>query len=210
MQSTDRAEFEEQMKILCAAYDKPLGDRIEAYWKGLAKMSLVEFARVVEWCCGENQPEKFPPSGKCWDILKILKNARSTPAMLPRRKPLKDAADNLAFMANRCLFACLTTRCSLASGGTGFGAANMLQPLLKFKNELVVEFTAYVREGDELATFGEFVRRFHIGVMRITNQDFRGPLAKLTPYPNAVIPSEFVEAIDTNGTFDFTGFDRNS
>lgn len=48
MLGTDRETFETRMRELFAGLDKPVTDaRIEACWKGLAKMSLVEFGR----CC---------------------------------------------------------------------------------------------------------------------------------------------------------------
>jgi hypothetical protein len=77
MLSTDREEFEVQLKILCAGYDKPIGDRTEAYWKGLAKMSLLEFARVVEYALGEDGPDKIPTTKHCWAIRNDLKRGRT-------------------------------------------------------------------------------------------------------------------------------------
>ena len=46
MQASDRAEFETILEELFAAFDKPLTDaKREAFWKGLQRMTLVEFAR---------------------------------------------------------------------------------------------------------------------------------------------------------------------
>jgi hypothetical protein len=73
MLSTDRADFEDHVKALCAGYNVPLGDRIEAYWKGMQKMSLAEFARCVEHALGEEGPEKIPTTGQLWKIRKALK-----------------------------------------------------------------------------------------------------------------------------------------
>jgi hypothetical protein len=48
MLSTEREEFLQRLRVLFAGLDKPLGEAKEdAFWKGLANMSLIEFGR----CC---------------------------------------------------------------------------------------------------------------------------------------------------------------
>lgn len=79
MLSTDRSEFDAQLVMLCAGFNVPVGERSAAYWKGLAKMELLTFARVVEECLGENGPEKFPTVGVCWNVSKKMRAARYTP-----------------------------------------------------------------------------------------------------------------------------------
>ena len=76
MLSTDRKEFDAQMEILCGAYDKPLWARAEAYWKGLAKMSIIDFARCVEYAVGQNGPEKVPTTHDMWTIWRKLRAER--------------------------------------------------------------------------------------------------------------------------------------
>lgn len=73
MLSTDRDEFDVQLAILCAGYDRPVGDRGEAYWKGCAKMSLIEFARIVEYALGEQGPEKIPTVNHLWRMRSQLR-----------------------------------------------------------------------------------------------------------------------------------------
>jgi len=73
MLSTDREEFGVQLRLLCAGLNVPLGDREEAYWKGLSKMSLLEFARVVEFALGETGPDKIPTTKQCWQIRNDLR-----------------------------------------------------------------------------------------------------------------------------------------
>lgn len=49
MLSIDRENFEKSLRELFAGLDKPLYDpKVEAFWKALAHMSLLEFSRIVE------------------------------------------------------------------------------------------------------------------------------------------------------------------
>jgi hypothetical protein len=79
MQSTDRDEFKAQLSILCAGFNVPLGDREEAYWKGCAKMSLIEFARCVEFALGESGPEKIPTTNQLWHMRTLMKARSAAP-----------------------------------------------------------------------------------------------------------------------------------
>ncbi len=79
MNFDDRPEFDEQLRLLCAGFNVPIGDRAEAYWKGLARMSLIEFARCVEFALGEHGPEKIPTSPQIWGIRKQLRTHREAP-----------------------------------------------------------------------------------------------------------------------------------
>ena len=76
MYSGDREEFERQLRSLCAGYDKPVGDRVDAYWRGLEKMDLATFARIVEHCLAEGGPDKMPTTGQCWQISRKLRAPR--------------------------------------------------------------------------------------------------------------------------------------
>lgn len=80
MQNDDRAEFETQLSQLCAGFNVPLGDRLEAYWRALSKMELHTFVRVVEHCLGEGGPEKIPTTGQCWGLSKAIRPPRAAPA----------------------------------------------------------------------------------------------------------------------------------
>lgn len=68
MNAGDREEFEKLIAELCAGFNVPPGERPAAYWKGLAKMSLGQFARVVEQALGEDGPEKIPTVRAVWDL----------------------------------------------------------------------------------------------------------------------------------------------
>lgn len=76
MQNSDRNDFTAQLGALCAGFNVPLGDRVEAYWRGLAKMELRTFVRVVEHCLGEEGPEKIPTTRQCWSLAKVIRPAR--------------------------------------------------------------------------------------------------------------------------------------
>lgn len=73
MNSGDRHEFDTQMSLLCAGFNVPIGDRSEAYWKGVIRMSLMEFTRCVEHALGEDGPEKIPTCSQLWGIRKQLR-----------------------------------------------------------------------------------------------------------------------------------------
>lgn len=80
MYSTDREQFDVQLSLLCQGYGFWVGDRSEAYWKGLAKMSLPSFARCVEFAISEDGPEKLPNTHGIW---KIHREMRSSGAPQP-------------------------------------------------------------------------------------------------------------------------------
>jgi hypothetical protein len=85
VQLNDRADFESQLQSLCAGFNVPVGDRAEAYWRGLGKMELRTFARVVEHCLGEEGPEKIPTTKQCWMHSKALRRSGSMALAAPER-----------------------------------------------------------------------------------------------------------------------------
>lgn len=169
MLSTDFDEFKAQMGILCAGYDKPVGERVEAYWKGLSKMNLIEFARCVEHALGESGPDRFPTTKAIWDIRRKLKAPRQHPVVAEQPA---DARDHLEFYANRLMLRHVMTRGGLGStsrfvpayGLVDCKASPELLAALAAKRKLVEWFTEPVREGDELATPKAFVQGFIKGV----------------------------------------------
>lgn len=83
MQAVDREEFTRQLGELCAGFNVPVGERKDAYWRGLAKMELPTFARVVEHCLGEGGPEKIPTTRGVWALSKSVR-PRYTPEPLAK------------------------------------------------------------------------------------------------------------------------------
>jgi len=75
----DREEFARQLRELCAGFNVPMGEREAAYWRGLAKMEIATFARVVEHCLGDDGPDKIPTTRGVWALSKSMR-ARSAPA----------------------------------------------------------------------------------------------------------------------------------
>lgn len=96
MDSTNRDEFMGQLELLHASYAKPCYDSTrEAYWKGLVKMSLVDFGRAIEHCVSENAPDKIPSVGHLWVIAKRLRPERQ-PGALAKPVPKLDEYDQRA------------------------------------------------------------------------------------------------------------------
>lgn len=195
MQSTEREEFKNQLVILCSAFNVPIGDREEAYSKGLSKMSLIEFARVVEHVIGEGGPERIPTTGQCWNILRTIK---SKPVMQLGyvAKPQTSRQDNLAFFANRIMLRYLIMEKTIDVWAT-----------LKIKNRLVKDFAAFIRDADPDATKSEFVRRFIAACKKLKpmNAEHSEQWKKIVEHPAGQIafPQSYAERIDQNGEFDF-------
>lgn len=89
MLAIDRDEFRLQLHSLCAGFNVPVGDREEAYWRGLGKMELRTFVRVVEHALGEDGPEKIPTTKQCWTLSKGLRRNGSAAPAVPERPPWK-------------------------------------------------------------------------------------------------------------------------
>ena len=80
MQAEDRAAFEKILAELFGAIDKPLGEATrEAFWKGLAKMSLLEFSRCRDLLLDELSQGEAPKKFAVPDIWSAKKRLR-TPA----------------------------------------------------------------------------------------------------------------------------------
>ena len=164
MQSQDRDRFESLIEKLYGGYNMPLSKaRTEAYWDGLAKMPLSQFARCIEHCLGEGGPERIPTVSGIWAIRKKLTERAELPKA-PKRTP-----DRLEYFANRLLWWHQRARGGL--GSVDGKPSAELSACLKLRRELVVEFTSYIREGDDLATPEAFVIAWIAGLKSI------GPLA---------------------------------
>ena len=161
MLSTDRTEFDAQLEILCAGYDRPVGNRSEAYWKACAKMSLIEFARIVEHAISPDGPTKFPSTHDVWDILKKLRTES-------RRRTIEqpqDARDHLEFYGNRLLLRHMGDRRGLGSMGkfvpghglVDCGASAELLDCRRAMKAVVDWFTEPVRDDADDATPAAFI-----------------------------------------------------
>jgi hypothetical protein len=102
VQSTDREEFNSQMRKFFGGYDVfPSPDKIEAYWIGLQKLTLVQLGRVMERALSEDGPDKMPNVPQVWnlhrDIRRVGPNAVQDPA--PPGKPLASLQEQLCAYA---------------------------------------------------------------------------------------------------------------
>lgn len=183
MLSTDRAEFEAQLEKLCAGLNVPKTDaRVEAYWTGLSKMSLLQFVRCIDHALSEEGPEKFPTVPAMW---KILRTFRQSAVEITQSAPAQ-SQDHLLFFANRMFWRILSGRIGEGMGSTGkfvaplgvvdCKASTELASCRVAVRELVEYFTLPVLEGDEDATPHAYISAFVNAMKRCTTID-EGALA---------------------------------
>jgi hypothetical protein len=176
MLSTERQAFADLMHRLADGSGVARSEeRIESYWKALAKMGLPAFERVVDHMLGEDyslahagKKATFPSVREVWSVSRGLRNQ-------PRaRAPQSRAAggeDHLEYFSNRLLWMHIAHRGGLGSERSI--ASQELQDVLEVQRELVAEFCPYIREGDELATPAEFIRRWTLELRRRSKIDAR-------------------------------------
>jgi hypothetical protein len=178
MLSTDRAEFESQLAKLCAGLNVPAtSDRIEAYWTGLSKMSLLQFVRCIDHALSEDGPEKFPTVPGMW---KILRASKQNATQITQAAPAQ-TQDHLLFFANRMFWRILSGRIGEGMGSAGkfkapYGMTDChpsaeLSACRKAVQELVEYFTPPVLDGDEDATPHAFISAFVAAMKRCTAID---------------------------------------
>jgi len=73
VQREDRTEFDRQISVLCAGFNVPLGDRAEAYWRAFERLSLIEFARMVDAALADGEGERIPTVRQLWAIRSKLR-----------------------------------------------------------------------------------------------------------------------------------------
>lgn len=101
MQLADRAQFDSQLGALCAGFNVPVTElRSEAYWRGLERMHLSQFARVVSHALGEDGPERIPTAPQCWTIARQLRAQRPRATEPAATQP---TVTPLVAFGNRCL-----------------------------------------------------------------------------------------------------------
>jgi len=173
MQTADREEYEAQLGKLCAGYNLPVTThRKDAYWSGLAKMSLAQFARCVDDALSDDGPEEMPTVKGVWKIHRELRSART----FEQPKKPEDTRDHLEYWANRLLLAHITRRLGLKStsrfeapyGLKDCVASPELDACRKLKRELVDWFLGPIRDGDPDVTPAEFLRQWIAGLQGIS------------------------------------------
>lgn len=128
MHSTERKQFEDELAVLFGGFPQFLTPpRIEAYWRGLAKMSLPVFTRCVNEALSEKGSEKLPTVNTLWQISRTLRAAPSSQPQAQTRQ-----YDKYHLLGQRWLFAFLLQR-------KGVDDAT-LQKLIAMKNRVIEQF----------------------------------------------------------------------
>ena len=137
MQLADRAQFDSQLGALCAGFNVPVTElRSEVYWRGLERMQLSQFARVVSHALGEDGPERIPTASQCWVIWKQIRHRR--PQATAQTEPAEPQCDHFHGFGQRCLLRFLRER-----GGVD---AAVLPRLVAEKNRLLDQYRIIATE----------------------------------------------------------------
>lgn len=139
MLSTDREAFDAQLAVLFGGFPKPfLTDaRKEAYWRGLQKMPLPLFTRVVDEALADGGVDEVPSINGVWNISRSLRR---------RSQPAEDAAPKLKLSdchayGNRALYWWLWTK--------GAATAASMQKILAAKDRLCDAYDSITSEYPE-------------------------------------------------------------
>lgn len=156
MQLADRAQFDSQLGALCAGFNVPVTElRSEAYWRGLERMQLSQFARVVSHALGEDGPERIPTASQCWVLWKQIRHRRAPgPESAPPQAP---QFDHFHGFGQRCLLRFLR-----AAGGVD---EDTLGRLVAEKNRLLGQYRLIATE--EEITADELRERLLVSFARI-------------------------------------------
>lgn len=112
MNSSDRGDFERELAVLFAAIDKPVTEaRSEAFWRGLAKMSMLEFSRSVERLLQDLQEGEAPRYFSVADVWAARRRLRAAPVVYVHEQPIQQQPmDGWDVRANELLLKHLATR----------------------------------------------------------------------------------------------------
>jgi hypothetical protein len=144
MNSSDRGEFETQLDTLLAGFNVPrTTERVDAYWRGLSKLSLLSFARMVDVCLeGQGPTDKngrpiLPTPPQIWQ----LHHLRQHQAREQQRTPIEShkrsgpERDMFELYGNRVLFNFLIRR-------TVGCAHDACMRMVEAKDKLVADYRA--------------------------------------------------------------------
>lgn len=144
MNSTERQDFEGELAVLFAAFP-PLRMQpahVDAYWRGLAKMTMPMFRRVLERVLDpEKGEERLPSPKRLWQIHREIRSESRAQA----QPPAKDDRPFDAFVAhgNRVLLSYLRTH--------GGASRESLQAMIAAKNKLIADYRLICEEEPEAA-----------------------------------------------------------
>lgn len=139
MNSTERKDFEHDLAILFGAYPgvRLSEANIEAYWRGLERMSLVTFRRAMDRILDPEQGEDRLPSPKrIWQIARELVSESRANAQ-PPAKPTR-SSDAFDAHGNRVLLSYLRTH-----GGASLAS---IKAMVAAKNKLVADYRLICEE----------------------------------------------------------------
>lgn len=157
MLSTERNEFETELKVLFGAFPSYLTDeRKEAYWRGLQKMQLGMFKRCVERAIGEGGEEKLPTVHRMWEISHELRDQARGPMRSPGPQAEREV-DVFTGYANRVLYWFLTSGRNATPDGfrrlgeemRGAPSAKSLRAMLREKSRIADAYRSICTEEPE-------------------------------------------------------------
>lgn len=145
MLGTERQAFEHQVGVLCAGFNVPAtSERFEAYWKGLGKMQLGTFERIVEHALGEEGPDKIPTSQQCWTIHRKLRQDQRERERAPQQTAIVPERDTLHCHGQRVMLSFLRHQTCGAS------QASLLR-MIAAKNKLIEQYRWITQDEPEAA-----------------------------------------------------------
>lgn len=101
MLAAERSEFEQMVRVLCAGFNVPAtAERIEAYWRGCNRMSLLTFGRVVDHALEEFESDRNGPPTvpQMWGLFRDLRERAPAPEQISEPlDPLQKFAGLLMF-----------------------------------------------------------------------------------------------------------------
>lgn len=89
MQENDGDKFDRALKRLCAGFNVPPTDaRREAYWRSFRKLSVLEFAGLIDVALVESTFAEMPTVGALWDLHRRNTETPIAPTSSSRHEPL--------------------------------------------------------------------------------------------------------------------------
>lgn len=124
MLSTEREAFEAELLVLLTACNVPLTQaRKDAYWRGLERMPLPVFVRVVNELVGDGGDSDLPSPPRIWQVSRELR------VKAPEGKAAPPAYDDFHRFGQRALFTFLLTHRAADDAS--------LAKLIEVKNKIV-------------------------------------------------------------------------
>lgn len=200
MQTSDKAEFDQRLAVLCAGFNIPVtAERAEAFWRGLGQMGIVQFARVVDSMLGEQNEEIDPRKLTVSVIWKQHRKLKTRPSASAAPRDPEDNRDHIDDMLNRIIFNLMRARGGFGSTGEVIGGRMVkaapspeLRRVLKAKNATMHFMAQLMLEGDPGATgkmlVTDFISQLRLNDVMIPSAveaAWRESAAKLTsPLPD--------------------------